>query len=115
MSWLSGHGDVLVGLFSGGDVGGLSVLVEPGAAEQSRLHQPLGVCHGHFAVLGHRHQVRRIGVGPRLGTVDLCDGGAGALAAATAAAEVDFAVVENGAGAPATLRDGGMYFEKATV
>lgn len=36
-------------------------------------------------------------------------------AAATAAAEVDFAVVENGAGAPATLRDGGMYFEKATV
>ena len=36
-------------------------------------------------------------------------------AAATAAAEVDFAVVENGEGAPATLREGGMYFEKAAV
>lgn len=36
-------------------------------------------------------------------------------AAAAAAAEVDFAVVENGAGAPDTLRDGGMYFEKATA
>ena len=38
-----------------------------------------------------------------------------ASAAATAAAEVDFAVVENGAQAPATLREGGMYFEKAAA
>lgn len=36
-------------------------------------------------------------------------------AAATKAAEVDFAVVENGAQAPATLREGGMYFEKASA
>ena len=36
-------------------------------------------------------------------------------AAATTAAEVDFAVVENGAQAPATLREGGMYFEKASA
>ena len=36
-------------------------------------------------------------------------------AAATTAAEVDFAVVENGAQAPTTLREGGMYFEKASA
>ena len=40
---------------------------------------------------------------------------AGTTAAATTAAEVDFAVVENGAPAPATLREGGMYFEKASA
>lgn len=36
-------------------------------------------------------------------------------AADSKAAEVDFAVVESGAGAPETLREGGMYFEKAAV
>lgn len=35
-----------------------------------------------------------------------------AATAQTEAEKVDFAVVDNGAGAPATLRDGGIYFEK---
>lgn len=42
-------------------------------------------------------------------------GVADAAAAKTVAEKIDFAVVDSGAAAPATLREGGMYFEKAAV
>lgn len=41
--------------------------------------------------------------------------GTAAASAAATAAEIDFAIVENGEGAPANLREAGIYFEKDAV
>lgn len=49
------------------------------------------------------------------GVADAATAQAAAEAAQTTATEVDFAVIEAGATAPDTLREGGMYFEKAAA